>query len=436
MKSNIIHKMAKGANMVQAARMAHSETGVDGLRTMATIRNSAVKISCLGRNPIFILVMASLLLSFLYAPVQAEDCRTVVPEWQWKQELERVKSDFRYPSISTSTINYQIPIAFHIIRKSDGTGSAGPCEGMPPDTLPHPGAFRPGQVDTALADVNSMFAQVGFAFFQYGEIDYIDNDDFYCMAVSGLDIYDLATINSVAEAINVYIAPNTGIGGQSIYWPGTQAILVDAAEAGVPENPTTLAHEIGHYFNLLHTHTIRGFYPGPYTYECPDGSNCETEGDLLCDTPADPNLSGRMDLECNYVLPAVPPPGCDDTPYNPQLNNLMSYAPPICRDLFTPQQIDKMIYTLENERPELAVIIGPIEYTCGDANSDEIVNISDAVFIINYVFLGGSPPMPLESGDTNCDGPVNVSDAVYIINYIFIGGTPPCDINGDSIPDC
>jgi len=75
---------------------------------------------------------------------------------------------------------------------------------------------------------------------------------------------------------------------------------------------------------------------------------------------------------------------------------------------------------------------------CGDANNDKTVNVSDAVYIINYVFVGGSPaPIPLESGNVNCDESVNVSDAVYIINYVFVGGSPaPCDPDGDTIPDC
>jgi agmatine deiminase len=75
-------------------------------------------------------------------------------------------------------------------------------------------------------------------------------------------------------------------------------------------------------------------------------------------------------------------------------------------------------------------------YICGDATSDEIVNVSDAVWIINYVFVGGDAPYPYESGDVNCDDTVNVSDAVSIINYVFVGGYSPCDIDGDEEPDC
>ncbi|HDS00742.1 MAG TPA: hypothetical protein ENO22_06140 [candidate division Zixibacteria bacterium] len=75
-------------------------------------------------------------------------------------------------------------------------------------------------------------------------------------------------------------------------------------------------------------------------------------------------------------------------------------------------------------------------YLCGDANGDGSINVSDAVYIINYVFIGGAAPEPMASGEVNCDGNVNVSDAVWIINYVFIGGNAPCDVDGDLEPDC
>ena len=75
-------------------------------------------------------------------------------------------------------------------------------------------------------------------------------------------------------------------------------------------------------------------------------------------------------------------------------------------------------------------------YICGNANGDQTVNVSDAVYIINYVFLGGDAPNPIETGDVNCDDSCNVSDAVYIINYVFTSGNSPCDPDGDNIPDC
>lgn len=73
---------------------------------------------------------------------------------------------------------------------------------------------------------------------------------------------------------------------------------------------------------------------------------------------------------------------------------------------------------------------------CGDANSDGTPNITDAVYVILYIFAGGPEPLPYAAGDVNCDGTVNVTDAVALIMYIFAGGAEPCDTNGDGQPDC
>lgn len=61
----------------------------------------------------------------------------------------------------------------------------------------------------------------------------------------------------------------------------------------------------------------------------------------------------------------------------------------------------------------------------GDANSDNFVDVGDAVYIINFVFKGGPAPEPLTAGDANGDCTINVGDAVYIINYLFKGGDAP-----------
>ncbi|TFH57895.1 MAG: hypothetical protein E4G91_10170 [Candidatus Zixiibacteriota bacterium] len=70
-------------------------------------------------------------------------------------------------------------------------------------------------------------------------------------------------------------------------------------------------------------------------------------------------------------------------------------------------------------------VVGPA-YTCGDANGDASVDISDAVYLISYIFSGGSAPSPLLAGDANCDAAIDISDVVYLISYIFSGGQAPC----------
>jgi len=67
-----------------------------------------------------------------------------------------------------------------------------------------------------------------------------------------------------------------------------------------------------------------------------------------------------------------------------------------------------------------------IQFLCGDANGDGKVTVSDVVYMINYLFKGGPPPVPLKAGDVNCDGKETVSDVVYTVNYLFKGGAKAC----------
>ncbi len=63
--------------------------------------------------------------------------------------------------------------------------------------------------------------------------------------------------------------------------------------------------------------------------------------------------------------------------------------------------------------------------TCGDVNGDRSVSVSDAVYLINYLFKGGPAPNPLQLGDLNGNGQVDIADVVYLINYLFKGGPAP-----------
>ncbi len=68
----------------------------------------------------------------------------------------------------------------------------------------------------------------------------------------------------------------------------------------------------------------------------------------------------------------------------------------------------------------------PFFYVCGDLDGDSLVNITDAIFILNRIFRGGPPPSDEKVGDVNCDDKLDISDAVYIIQYIFNGGPRAC----------
>jgi hypothetical protein len=84
------------------------------------------------------------------------------------------------------------------------------------------------------------------------------------------------------------------------------------------------------------------------------------------------------------------------------------------------------VYALINWQPAEEVgSFNVMAFQPGDANRDGKINITDVIYLINYLFKSGYPPYPSIAGDANCDGNVTVADVVYLINYLFKGGPPP-----------
>ena len=61
----------------------------------------------------------------------------------------------------------------------------------------------------------------------------------------------------------------------------------------------------------------------------------------------------------------------------------------------------------------------------GDANQDGVVDVGDAVFLLNYLFKNGLPPQPPGRGDANGDCTVDLGDAIHLLNYLYKGGPGP-----------
>jgi len=63
----------------------------------------------------------------------------------------------------------------------------------------------------------------------------------------------------------------------------------------------------------------------------------------------------------------------------------------------------------------------------GDVNDDHDRDISDVVYLLQWIFSGGPAPIPaVLVGDVNCDLTTDISDCVYFIAWIFSGGPAPC----------
>lgn len=67
---------------------------------------------------------------------------------------------------------------------------------------------------------------------------------------------------------------------------------------------------------------------------------------------------------------------------------------------------------------------GP-DFIRGDFDRDSDVNVTDAVSIARYLFLRGTSPVCMDAADSNDDGMLDISDPVYLLFYLFIGNSPP-----------
>ena len=82
-----------------------------------------------------------------------------------------------------------------------------------------------------------------------------------------------------------------------------------------------------------------------------------------------------------------------------------------------------------------SIALNPVvttDFVRGDVNSDSIVNIADAIWIIYELFLNGPQTACPIAADANDDGVADLGDASYIIMYRFSGGAAPAA----PFPDC
>ena len=66
-----------------------------------------------------------------------------------------------------------------------------------------------------------------------------------------------------------------------------------------------------------------------------------------------------------------------------------------------------------------------VAFLRGDANSDNALDMSDILFILNYLYKDGMAPASFDATDVNYDDKINILDADYLIRYFYKQGPPP-----------
>ena len=326
------------------------------------------------------------------AEIQSRENRVI----QLKQKFAE-----QYATAAIQTVQY-VPIKAHVLRRTDGTGGLSIAD-----------------LNIALAQVNSYYINVGsgLQFYFCGSPNYINNTTLY--DYDNTEESTLCNANDVTNAINVYFPNTIQFGSLAVsgyaYFPSTLAstnrLFVQASNA---TDLRTFTHELGHYFNLLHT--FQGSTdPNLANRELVQGGNCATKGDLVCDTPADPYGRDSVSLlGCSYTGTARDP---QNQLYNPSLSNIMSYYPIACGNTFTGGQMNRISggvllrtdganqYSLTcgstvtgaNVPSNLAGTLGPsgVTLTFTDNSSNEsgfIIERSTTSATAGFVPIGGIAP--------------------------------------------
>jgi hypothetical protein len=266
---------------------------------------------------------------------------------QMDRYLSNLKIARQSPSKPRNAVTY-IPIQFHIITKNNGSGGVQITE-----------------VLEQLCQLNELFSAFDVVFYQSDLPNYIPSDV----------IYDNHTVTSGQftmrqrrdrESLNVWAVNNASssssppIGETLGYYDPVNDWIVIKRDQIVAAN-NTLAHEIGHFFSLFHPHfgwdsdpydmakhgnPVTATAPNGGSSELVDRSNCQTAGDMLCDTPADYNF-GLTSSGCNYNADVKDAKG---TKVDPDETLIMSYFSDECTSNFTPSQVDLMLVDIAQPR--------------------------------------------------------------------------------------
>jgi hypothetical protein len=68
-----------------------------------------------------------------------------------------------------------------------------------------------------------------------------------------------------------------------------------------------------------------------------------------------------------------------------------------------------------------------VAFNRGDTNDDGLINLTDGVRLLNFLFLGGPDTTCKETQDVNNDKTINITDGVAVFNFLFLGGNAPAD---------
>ncbi len=248
----------------------------------------------------------------------------------------QVREDMRDFVKERNAVTY-VPVRFHLVAKSDGTGRPTERLGL-----------------QALCLLNAAYADHDIQFY----LKEFKNLNSTSVSTNPESFSGFNAIKSamVYNAINVFIVDQIADPGVAAYWqgpPGPNGNDWIVCSDNFVTTDNVLAHEVGHFFSLLHTfngwessggwdpnvhgNPVGPTSPGNVPNEYVNGSNCTNAGDFICDTPADYMFG--PDNTCVYSSNAKDPTGAA---LAPDVSNRMNYFYNCTDYHFSNQQITQI----------------------------------------------------------------------------------------------
>ncbi len=279
---------------------------------------------------------------------QASGCGTEISPngFEFYRSIVKQAKANKGADFAESALPVNVPVHFHIIRRNDGTGFSGLTV-----------AEQLAECDAALDTVNQRYKAANIQFYRCLEPNIIMNDMFFdSINVGSATQQAFTAANFNPSVINVYFTRRvlSSAGSNRCGWAKfpTDAERWVIMNYGCLDDRNTFAHEMGHYFGLLHTH--ENFMGAENVTRDPTNAcfDCDVDGDFLCDTPADPSLqlaNGNflVNASCMYTGTAMDACG---VAYAPDTRNIMSYTTGTCGNRFSAGQLGIISQAYTNTR--------------------------------------------------------------------------------------
>lgn len=376
-------------------------------------------------NKICLLLLCFVISKIGFSQQNHTGCGTSIPSAKEIELTQNFIKNFQSntQNLRPSAETVYIPIKLHVVVPDNGDvrGSF----------------FNSKAFNQSLAHTNAVYKKANIQFFITGTINYIKSSKLLNITVNSSEFVmvdgfaeniveeELCRPHEIPNVINLFFVNNSTVNGSlltsyaklptptSVTKQSSYRIVMTALALGGYgdlKNPV-LAHEIGHHFSLHHPFDAIG---GKELVKRGAGSNCETAGDLVCDTPADPHneVSNADKLLCGDLPPNYKDANGDI--YKPDMTNVMTYYSNYCKNGFTAGQYERILAGLALRKTSA---------TLGKYDAPDAIVTPPTITAINN-YEGGVMQLFIKDNSSNETGFIieraNTADG----EFIAIGGIP------------